>query len=121
MKSRRCFKEILISTNSSEFAKRNENVRYNRRLKACLFEEVFISINSFGNLEEMTLANCEPGFKNISLPVECIGAFIESTSHQRVFISIKFSLQDYLPEGTQKYKRRSEDHVSTSKIISRLS
>ena len=72
MKSRRCFKEILISTNSSEFAKRNENVRYNRRLKACLFEEVFISINSFGNLEEMTLANCEPGFKNISLPVECI-------------------------------------------------
>lgn len=69
----------------------------------------------------MTLANCEPGFKNISLPIECIPASIESTSHQKVFISIEFSLQNYLPEGTQKYKRRSEDHVSTSKIISRQS
>lgn len=52
MKSRRVFKEILISTNSSEFAKRNENVRYNRRLKACLSEEVFISINSCESQEE---------------------------------------------------------------------
>lgn len=121
MKSRRVFKEILISSNSSEFAKRNENVRYNRRLKACLSEEVFISINSFGNLKKMTLANYEPGFKNISLPIECIGTSIESTSRQKILISIEFSLRDYLPEGTQKYKRRSEDHVSTSKITSRRS